>query len=261
MTSGPEAPEVARRVEMFAPPGFPQVAPGQALFPLIRQTLEANNEALRHHDILVVTQKVVSKSENRYVRLDSVEVSPEAQRLAALCGKDPRMVEMVLRESERIVRAASNVLIVRHRLGFVSANAGIDQSNIDGSDEQMLLLPQDPDRSAAVLRDEIARELGVDVAVLIVDSFGRPWRLGTCGVCLGSAGLVALKDYRGKRDLNGRRMEVTEVAQADEIAAAASILMGPSDQSLPIVVVRGLEVSGPGRALDLLRPVEQDLFL
>jgi len=208
-----------------------------------------------------VTQKVVSKSENRYVRLDSVAVSARASEVAALCGKDPRLVEMVLRESERIVRAAANVLIVRHRLGFVSANAGIDQSNIDGSNEQLLLLPQDPDRSAAALREEIARELGVDVAIVIVDSFGRPWRLGTCGVCLGSAGLVALKDYRGQTDLNGRRMEVTEVAQADEIAAAASILMGPSDQSLPIVVIRGLDLSGAGRAQDLLRPVEQDLFL
>jgi len=246
---------------MFAPCGFPQVAPGQALFPLIRQTLAANAAALQDRDILVVTQKVVSKSENRYVRLDSVEVSERAREVAARCGKDPRMVEMVLRESERIVRIAGNVLIVRHRLGFVSANAGIDQSNIDGGDEQMLLLPADPDRSAEALRAEIRRELNVDVAVVIVDSFGRPWRLGTCGVCLGSAGLVALKDYRGKSDLKGRRLEVTEVAQADEIAAAASILMGPSDQALPIVVVRGLDLSGSGRAADLLRPVEQDLFL
>ena len=138
---------------------------------------------------------------------------------------------------------------------------GIDRSNIESGDSQILLLPENPDRSAAELRDGIRQALGVDVGVLIIDSFGRPWRLGTCGVCIGSAGIVTLNDYRGKSDLAGRKMEVTEVAQADEIAAGASILMGPSDQALPIVVVRGLDFGGNGLAADLIRPVDEDKFL
>ena len=246
---------------MFAPVGFPMVTPGAPLLPLILETLEKNDLLLRNADILVVTQKILSKAENRYVRLADVEVSPRAREVAAICKKDEHMVEMVLRESERIVRCAKDVLIVRHRLGFVSANAGIDRSNIESGDTQILLLPENPDRSAAELRDGIRAALGVDVGVLIIDSFGRPWRLGTCGVCIGSAGIVALNDYRGKSDLEGRKMEVTEVAQADEIAAGASILMGPSDQALPIVVVRGLDFGGNGLAADLIRPVDEDKFL
>ncbi len=250
-----------RRLEMFAPSGFPMVRPGEPLLPLILKNLQENDLPLMDNDILVVTQKILSKSENRYVPLDTVEVSDQAREIAAQCNKDERMVEMVLRESDRIVRCARDVLIVRHRLGCVSANAGIDRSNIDSGESQMLLLPEDPDRSAAELRIGIRTACGVDIGVLIIDSFGRPWRLGTCGVCIGSAGIVALNDYRGQLDLAGRKMEVTEVAQADEIAAGASILMGPSDQSLPIVVVRGVNFSGTGKAADLIRPADQDKFL
>lgn len=250
-----------RRLELLAPVGFPMVRAGEPLLPLILDNLRENALPLHDGDILVVTQKIVSKSENRYVAFEAVEVSSRAREVAAECGKDPRMVEMILRESERIVRCAPDVLIVRHRLGFVCANAGIDRSNIDSGDSCMLLLPEDPDRSAAELREGIQAACKVDVGVLIIDSFGRPWRLGTCGTCIGSAGIVALNDYRGQLDLAGRRLEVTEVAQADEIAAAASVLMGPSIQSLPIVVVRGLSFGGRGRAADLLRPVDQDRFL
>jgi len=249
------------RIELLAPAGFPMVRPGEPLFPLIMKTLEANGLALRDGDILVVTQKIVSKSENRYVRLDAVRASARAKDLAARCGKDERVVEMILRESDHVVRCARDVLVVRHRLGFICANAGIDRSNIDAGDEQILLLPENPDLSAAALHQQIRAACGVHAGVLIVDSFGRPWRLGTCGVCLGCAGIVALNDYRGKPDLEGRKMEITQVAQADEIAAAASILMGPSDQSLPIVVVRGLDFAGTGSAADLIRPAAQDLFL
>lgn len=252
---------VPRRLEMFAPTGFPMVRPGEPLLPLILENLRENSFVLRDDDILVVTQKILSKSENRYVSFDSIEVSTQARAVAAQCGKDARMVEMVLRESDRIVLCARDLLVVRHRLGHVSANAGIDRSNIESGEAQMLLLPEDPDRSAAEMREGIRIALGVDVGVLIVDSFGRPWRLGTCGVCIGSAGIVALNDYRGRPDLSGRRLDVTEVAQADELAAGASILMGPADQSLPIVVVRGVNFSGNGRAADLIRPAEQDRFL
>lgn len=253
--------QVPIRLEMLAPSGFPMVSPGQALLPLIIANLQANQLQLNDDDILVVTQKIVSKSENRYVRLSDVEPTPRAREVAALCHKDDRMVELVLRESERIVRCTKDVLIVRHRLGFVSANAGIDRSNIESGEEQALLLPEDPDRSAAELRQGLADRLGVDVGVLIIDSFGRPWRLGTCGTCIGSAGVVALNDYRGRLDLAGRKLEVTEVAQADELAAAASILMGPSTQALPIVVIRGVDFSGSGTAADLIRPVALDKFL
>jgi len=246
---------------MIAPVGFPMVQPGEALLPLILESLRKNDLRLRDHDILVVTQKIVSKSENRYVALDDIEASPRALEVAAECGKDARMVEVILRESERVVRCAPDVLIVRHRLGFVCANAGIDRSNIDSGDTRMLLLPENPDRSAAELRAGIRAACQAAVGVLIIDSFGRPWRLGTCGTCIGSAGIVALNDYRGRLDLAGRKLEVTEVAQADEIAAGASILMGPSDQSLPIVLVRGLAFGGGGSAADLLRPVHQDRFL
>lgn len=236
------------------------VRPGERLLPLILNNLRENNLPLRDNDILVITQKIVSKSENRYVSFDSVEVSEQARAVAEQCGKDPRIVEMVLRESIRIIRCVNDVLIVQHRLGHVSANAGIDRSNIDSGETQMLLMPTDPDRSASELREGIRSTCGVDVGVLIVDSFGRPWRLGTCGVCIGSAGIVALSDYRGRLDLVGRKLDVTEVAQADEIAAGASILMGPSDQSLPIVLVRGVDFGGDGTAADLIRPVHQDLF-
>ena len=249
------------KLEIIAPSGFPMVMPGQPLLPLVTANLRANHLQLNTGDILVVTQKIVSKSENRYVRLNDVEPTPRAREVAALCHKDERMVELVLRESERIVRCTKDVLIVRHRLGFVSANAGIDRSNIESGEEQALLLPEDPDRSAAELRQGLADRLGVDVGVLIIDSFGRPWRLGTCGTCIGSAGVVALNDYRGRLDLAGRKLEVTEVAQADELAAAASILMGPSTQALPIVVIRGVDFSGSGTAADLIRPVALDKFL
>ena len=249
------------KIELFAPRGFPMVLPGQPLLPMIIENLQANGLTLCNHDILVITQKIVSTSENRYVRLDDVQPSLRAREVAAQCQKDERMVELVLRESERIVRCARDVLIVRHRLGFVSANAGIDRSNIESGAEQALLLPEDPDRTATELRRGLRAAIGVDVGVLIIDSFGRPWRLGTCGTCIGSAGIVALNDYRGQIDLSGRKLEVTEVAQADDLAAAASVLMGPSTQALPIVVIRGVAFGGNGCAADLIRPVVQDKFL
>jgi len=160
-----------------------------------------------------------------------------------------------------VVRCAPGDLIVRHRLGFVHANAGIDRSNIKRGDEQVLLLPEDPDASAARLRKCIGERAGTDIGVLIIDSFGRSWRIGTCGVCIGSAGVEVIDDRRGQPDLFGRILEVTEVAVADEIAAAASLLMGGADESTPLVLARGLTAAGKGTASDLLRPVADDLFL
>lgn len=251
----------SQRLELFAPAGLPPIRPGDALDKIILDTLEHNSRSLRDGDILVLAQKIVSKAEGRYVRLEGIDASREARDLAERCGKDPRLVELILRESERVVRCAPGVLIVRHRLGFVHANAGIDRSNIERGDEQVLLLPEDPDASAARLRERIRGATGTDIGVLIIDSFGRSWRIGTCGVCIGSAGVEVIDDRRGQPDLFGRILEVTEVAVADELAAAASLLMGGADESRPLVLARGLLAAGKGTARDLLRPATNDLFL
>jgi len=250
-----------RRLELFAPAGFPRVRPGHALDASVLAVLERNHLALHDGDMLVLAQKIVSKAEGRYMPLAQVEPSRAAQDLAQQCGKDARLVELILRESERVVRCAPGVLIVRHRLGFVHANAGIDHSNIERGDEQVLLLPQDPDASAARLRASIAKATGIHIGVLIIDSFGRSWRLGTCGVCIGSAGVEVIADRRGQPDLFGRVLEVTELAVADELAAAASLLMGGAAEATPLVLARGLTAAGTGQASDLIRPVAEDLFL
>jgi coenzyme F420-0:L-glutamate ligase/coenzyme F420-1:gamma-L-glutamate ligase len=250
-----------QHLELFAPSGFPPIRPHDDLDNIILDVLKHNKLALRDGDILVLAQKIVSKAEGRYVQLAEVEASRAARDLAEKCGKDPRLVELILQESERVVRCAPGILIVRHRLGFVHANAGIDRSNIERGDEQVLLLPEDPDASAACLRECIGGAAGKDIGVMIIDSFGRSWRIGTCGVCIGSAGVEVIGDRRGQPDLFGRILEVTEVAVADELAAAASLLMGGADESRPLVLARGLTTAGKGTASDLLRPVADDLFL
>jgi coenzyme F420-0:L-glutamate ligase/coenzyme F420-1:gamma-L-glutamate ligase len=212
------------------------------------------------HDVLVVAQKVVSKSENRYVDLQSVQVSSEADRLASITRKDPRLVQLVLSESTEVLRAKRDVLIVRHRLGYVMANAGIDRSNV-GGENRVLLLPQDPDASAAQLRAKLTTSLGVELAVVISDSFGRPWRKGVTNVALGAAGLPSLIDRRGETDRNGRKLEVTEVAFADLIASAAGLVMGEGAEGVPAALLKGLNWSATSsNAAALLRPVQEDLF-
>ncbi len=250
-----------QRLELLAPAGFPRVSPGDALDEIVLAALERNGLELRDGDVIVMAQKIVSKAEGRYVRLDAARVTTEARSLAARCDKDPRLVALILAESERVVRCAPGVLIVRHRLGFVHANAGIDHSNIEDGDNQVLLLPEDPDASAERLRRRIGQASGADIGVLIIDSFGRPFRIGTCGVCIGAAGITVIDDRRGHPDLYGKLLEVTQVAVADELAAAASLLMGGSDESRPLVLARGLSRGGRQAARALLRPVEEDLFL
>jgi coenzyme F420-0:L-glutamate ligase/coenzyme F420-1:gamma-L-glutamate ligase len=212
------------------------------------------------HDVVVIAQKVVSKSENRYVDLDSVHVSEEAERLATITGKDPRLIQLVLSESTEVLRAKRDVLIVRHRLGYVMANAGIDRSNV-GGENRVLLLPQDPDASAAQLRAKLATSLGVELGVVICDSFGRPWRKGVTNVALGAAGLPSLIDRRGETDRNGRKLEVTEVAFADLIASAAGLVMGEGAEGVPAALLQGLKWSATSNnAAALVRPVQEDLF-
>ena len=205
-------------------------------------------------DVLAIAQKIVSKAEGRSIALASVAPSQAARDLAAQTGKDARLVELILSESERVVRARPNLIIVKHRLGFVMANAGIDQSNV-GEDGQALLLPRDPDASAAAL----AARLGLPV--VITDSFGRAWRRGTVGVAIVAAGLPALQDLRGRPDLFGRTLMVSITGFADEIAAAAGLVMGQGAEGIPAVLLRGLAWSGAvNPAAELLRPAQEDLF-
>jgi coenzyme F420-0:L-glutamate ligase/coenzyme F420-1:gamma-L-glutamate ligase len=214
-------------------------------------------------DVLVVAQKIVSKSEGRMVDVSAVVPSERAVALAAEVEKDPRLVEVILSESRRIVRHRPNLMIAEHRLGYVMANAGIDHSNVapDDGTERVLLLPLDPDASAEALRRDLARRTGRRIAVIVSDSFGRPFRRGTVGIALGAAGLPAVIDWRGHPDLFGRKLEVTETGFADEIAAAASLVQGQADEATPIVLVRGLAWSAPDAAgAALVRPPEHDLF-
>ncbi|MEL0584076.1 MAG: coenzyme F420-0:L-glutamate ligase [Candidatus Thiodiazotropha sp. (ex. Lucinoma kazani)] len=248
-------------LQLMAPSTIPLIKPGDDLAAILIQTMKDQGLVWEDRDILVIAQKIVSKAEGRYVRLDDVQPSTEALRLAGICQKDPRLVELILEESTGVVRVTPHVLIVRHRLGFISANAGIDHSNIDDGHQQVLLLPENPDASARALREHIQQQTGLSLGVVINDSFGRPWRLGTCGVCIGSAGIVTLKDFRGAQDLSGQRLEVTEVAWGDELAAAASLLMGATNEARPAVIVRGLSITGSGYAADLIRPLAKDLFL
>jgi coenzyme F420-0:L-glutamate ligase/coenzyme F420-1:gamma-L-glutamate ligase len=243
--------------------GLPLIGPGDDLLGLIASALEPNDVTLRAQDVLVVAQKIVSKAEGRIVDLATVEPSPRALELSALVEKDARLVEVILSESVRVVRARRGALIVEHRLGFIMANAGVDRSNVapaDGS-ERVLLLPKDPDRSAEALTRGLVALTGIDVAVVINDSFGRPWRQGTVSVAIGVAGLPGLVDLRGQPDLFGRRLEVTVVGFADEVAAAASLLMGQADEAQPVVLIRGLSWSAPeSTGASIIRPPHEDLF-
>jgi coenzyme F420-0:L-glutamate ligase / coenzyme F420-1:gamma-L-glutamate ligase len=253
----------AARVTMVGLAGVPLVLPGDDLGAITVAAFAANGLAPEEGDVLVVAQKVVSKAEGRYVEVANVEPSAKAIALAAEVDKDPRFVEVVLSESKRVVRHRPGLLIVEHRLGFVMANAGIDHSNVAAEDcvERVLLLPVDPDGSARALRQHLMGAFGVGLGVIISDSFGRPWRKGTVGVALGAAGLPAFIDLRGRPDLFGRELLVTETGFADEIAAAAGLLMGQADEAVPMVLVRGLTWSAPDQpGAALIRPAEHDLF-
>ena len=248
-------------------PGVPMVAPGDDLGKLLTDAAAAAEIVLQDEDILCVAQKIVSKAEGRLVRIADVQPSARATELARATDKDPRMVELVLAESSEILRQAPGVLIVRHRLGIVGANAGIDQSNVDHENGEMaLLLPQDPDASARNLRTHCKNVLGLNVGVIITDSHNRPWRLGTVGAAIGCAGVNVLDDYRGGADIFGRELKVTLINRADAIAGAATLVMGETTEKVPFAVVRGLPLRG-GSAVDesqhahaIVRPLDEDLF-
>lgn len=251
---------VLHRLTLTALPGIGEIQPGDDLAALLGEALRAPDVAPRGGDVLVIAQKVVSKAEDRYVELDGVHVSPRAAELAALTRKDARVVELVLAESVEVLRARPDVLIVRHRLGYVMANAGIDRSNVGGQD-RVLLLPRDPDGSAEALRSALLARYGLQLGVIVCDSFGRPWRKGVTNVALGAAGVPALLDRRGDPDRHGRRLEVTEVALADQLASAAGLLMGEGAESRPAVLIGGLTLTGPAVPAErLIRPLAEDLF-
>ena len=242
--------------------GIGEVRPGSDLAALLGDALNAAGILLRADDVLVVTQKIVSKAEGRFVRVDEVAPGAEAERLAAITHKQPALVELVLQESSDVIRAVPHVLITRHHSGHVMANAGIDRSNIgEGGAESALLLPIDPDASAETIRAGLAERLGAAPAVVISDSFGRPWRMGVVNVAIGAAGLPALIDRRGELDRDGRALEVTQIALGDMLASAAGLAMGEGAEGVPAALVRGAMWSGPDApAAALVRPIEQDLF-
>jgi len=242
--------------------GVPLIEPGDDLAGAILHALTGSNLALQPRDVLVVAQKIVSKAEGRLVDLKTVTPSPRAIELANATAKDPRVVELILAESSEVLRHRPGAIIVAHRLGFVLANAGIDMSNVgpDGAD-RALLLPADPDRSCRELREQLHQRTGVDVAVLIIDSFGRAWRNGTVGTAIGVSGFPALADLRGQPDLFGRPLQITEVGLADELAAAASLMMGQASEGIPAVLARGVPYQRRESGVqELIRPKAQDLF-
>lgn len=251
---------------------IPLIRQNDNLADILLKALEETNIKLQNDDILVIAQKIVSKSEGQMVNLATITPSSEAIELAKKTEKDPRVVELILQESNEILRTRVGTIIVEHKLGFVCANAGIDHSNVappllegEGlgvrSEEYVLLLPKNPDESARKIREQIKQKTGINIGVAIIDSHGRAWRNGTVGICIGLSGLPALVDERGWKDLFGYTLQVTIVGVADELAAAASLVMGQAAEGTPVVHVRGFPYPlGEGSLQEIIRPKDQDMF-
>jgi coenzyme F420-0:L-glutamate ligase/coenzyme F420-1:gamma-L-glutamate ligase len=235
-----------------------EVSPGDDVGKLIYHSQRRSRIPFADGDVYVVAQKVVSKAEGRYARLDNVEPSPFAESLGGLLNKDPKEVEVVLRESRSIVRARLGILITENRQGIICANSGVDKSNV-GREGSLLLLPESPDRSAAKIRKSIESLSGKKAAVVISDTYGRPWREGQVDFAIGVAGIACFRDYRGKPDLYGRMLKVTKIAQVDELAAAAELVMGKS-RGIPAVVIKGFVFDAGEGSKPLLRKITRDLF-
>ncbi len=247
-------------LQLFRLPGIPLVKADDDLAGLLADALQRAALQLRDGDIIALAQKIVSKAEGREVLLDQVVASEAAQELATKSEKDPRVVQLILDESLRVVRWRPGAIIVEHRLGIVLANAGIDRSNVADDDQRVLLLPKDPDASARALRDALAQRCGVRPGILITDSIGRPWRLGSLGITIGCAGVDALTDLRGQPDLFGRPMETSETSPADALAAIATLAMGESAEATPAVLIRGWQSAKDQSAAAILRASNEDLF-
>jgi coenzyme F420-0:L-glutamate ligase/coenzyme F420-1:gamma-L-glutamate ligase len=245
-------------IQVFPLSGLPEIKPGDDLARLIVEAAQNADFVVAAQDVFVVAQKVVSKAEGRIVKLDTISPSERAVQWAREWGKDPRLVELVLKESKRIVRMAQGVIISETKHGFVCANAGVDVSNAEVG--TAILLPADPDRAARALLDRLEKIYSAPLGVIIADTFGRPWREGLVNVALGVAGLAPLRDYRGKTDAGGKTLQATVIAVADELASAAELVMGKAD-GIPLAVIRGAQLAfGSGVGRDLIRPAEKDLF-
>lgn len=249
-------------LSLLALGGVPMVEQGADLAELILLALDRAGLRLDDGDIVAIAQKVVSKAEGRLIDLDTVTPSSRARELAITADKDPRLIELILAESQDVLRIRKGAIIVRHNIGLVLANAGIDQSNVDHDGRTLaLLLPADPDASAERIREILRARSGADVAVVIIDSLGRAWRTGTIGTAIGVAGMPGMIDLRGRPDLHGRKLETSELGFADEVAAAASLVMGQADEGRPVVLVRGAGYDRrEGKAAELIRPKHMDLF-
>lgn len=240
---------------------IPLIRHGDDLADIILNSTRATDLEIQENDIFVLAQKIVSKSEGRMVNLADVTPSPRAMEYSLQVEKDPRLIELILRESNEVLRARKDVMIVEHRLGFVCANAGIDHSNVNPDENLVLLLPEDPDASAKNLRNKIKELTGKNTGIMIIDSHGRAWRNGTVGVCIGLSGFPGLIDERGWQDLFGYTLKATVVGVADELAAAASLVMGQAAEGTPVVHARGFPYpSGDGSLKELIRPREMDMF-
>lgn len=244
---------------------FPLIKPGDNLIEIIADQVIAQGISPQKGDIFILAQKIISKSEGRLVNLNDIQPSEEALKIAEITEKDPRFVEAVLSESKKVLRMRYNTLIVEHKLGFICANAGIDHSNVHGEwgeeSDWILLLPENPDQSAELLRQGLQKKFGCPLGVLIIDSHGRAWRNGTVGVTIGLAGMPALVDLRGNEDLFGFKLKITQVGAADELAAGASLLMGQAKEGTPVVIARGFPYAlREGNLQELIRPEELDLF-
>ena len=251
-------------ISLTALTGLPLIEKDDDLGELILSGLADNNIIIETNDVVAVAQKIVSKAEGRLVSLSDVDPSQDALDIAHQTNKDPRLVELILQESNEVIRIGDGVIIVEHRLGHVLANAGVDRSNIESKnkDEVALLLPLNPDESAIRIKDQIKEKTGVDVGIIITDSIGRAWRLGTIGHAIGSAGVKTLMDLRFKaKDLFERELQVTCIAWADQLAAAASLVMGETNEATPVVLIQGLDVDSTEDSIqDLIRPKKEDLF-
>jgi coenzyme F420-0:L-glutamate ligase/coenzyme F420-1:gamma-L-glutamate ligase len=250
----------ARRLTLVGLDRIGDIAAGDDLAAILLDALTAAGEVLQPGDVIALAQKIVSKAEGRSVRLADVTPSPRAEELASVTGKDPRLCELLLRETHHVVRQREGLVVVEDTRGMVLANAGIDASNVAADGESVLLLPEDPDASARALREALHHRTGVAPAVVVIDSIGRAWRQGTIGTAIGLAGMPALLDLRGKPDMHGRLLETSELGLADEVASAASLLMGQADERCPAVLLRGLDLTGDGAARDLVRPRDRDMF-
>lgn len=248
-------------MRFVALPDIPMIQPGDDLVEILLQSLQKAQLELQDGDVLVLAQKIVSKTEGRRVNLVDVAPGPEAESLAVETGKDPRLLELILGESRKVVRKRPGLVITEHNLGFISANAGIDHSNVQGSDDWVLLLPEDPSASSDRLREGLEQATGAKIGVLVIDSHGRAWRNGTVGITIGLSGVPGVVDRRGEIDLFGYEIRATIVGAADELAAGASLLMGQVDEATPAVLVRGFPYPlREGTLQEMLRDEVQDMF-